>query len=349
MTKLGPVMIDIDGIELTPDDRTLLKNPLTGGVILFTRNFESPAQVSHLINEIKSLREPSLLIAIDHEGGRVQRFKEPFTHIPALNILGQRYDVEPETALQHARTFGWLTAIELLTFNIDFSFTPVLDVDYGISNVIGNRAFHQQPGIIAKLAAAYIDGLHDAGMASTGKHFPGHGGVSADSHTDIPVDKRPLNILLENDIVPFEQLIPQHLDAIMPAHVIYEAITKEPAGFSSFWLKEILREKLKFEGVIFSDDLDMKGASSISDSYTVRAETALNAGCDMVLVCNNRKAAIEVLENLDFTISEQSYHRLLKMRGRTILNTEYTVSEQWDKLVETDAWQQAVKIISEYM
>lgn len=348
MTKLGPVMIDIEGIELTSEDRTLLNNPLTGGVILFTRNFKSPEQVRQLINGIRSLRDPALLIAIDHEGGRVQRFKEPFTHIPALHILGERYDVDSTVALQHAKIFGWLTAIELLAFNIDFSFTPVLDVDYGISAVIGDRAFHQKPEVIALLAAAYIEGMHDAGMASTGKHFPGHGGVSADSHTAIPVDTRPLNTILENDIVPFEKLIPKHLDGIMPAHVIYDAIANEPAGFSSFWLKEILREKLKFNGVIFSDDLDMQGASCISDSYAIRAETALNAGCDMVLICNNRPAADDILTNLNFEIPEVSYQRLLKMRGKIMDSSNAVDNPRWDKLIQTVAWQQAMTVIAEY-
>lgn len=348
MTLLGPVMIDIEGVDLSEEDRTLLDNPLTGGVILFTRNFESAEQLYELVNEIKSLRDPALLIAIDHEGGRVQRFKQPFTHIPALNLLGRKYDSQPEIAIQHAKIFGWLTSIELLTFKIDFSFTPVLDVDYGISAVIGDRAFHKNPDIIARLAAAYIEGMHLAGMPSTGKHFPGHGGVHADSHTDIPVDNRDLKVILENDILPFEKLVPEHLDGIMPAHVIYEKITKEPAGFSPFWLKEILRDRLRFKGVIFSDDLNMQAASSISDNYTVRAKAALKAGCDMVLICNNRPAAMEILNNLDFNINNQTHQQLLKMRGKIDLNTKYTVSQQWDKLTQTDNWQQAVSIVSEY-
>jgi len=340
MSLLGPVMVDVGDYALTDEDRTLLMNPLVGGVILFTRNFESQTQIYNLIKEIKNIRKPSLLVAIDHEGGRVQRFKDPFTIMPALNVLGKRYDENPDIALEHAEIFGWLTSIELLAFNIDFSFTPVLDVDYGVSGVIGDRAFHYSPTVIAKLATAYIKGMHAAGMVATGKHFPGHGGVSADSHTDIPIDERKLKFLFENDIIPFSELIPDSLDAIMPAHVVYENINKDPAGFSSFWLKEILRDKLKFQGVIFSDDLDMKGAGCISDDYTVRAQAALKAGCDMVLVCNNRNAASDVIQNLQYITTEQASRHLLKMRGQSILN--------WDDLVQTDHWKQAHDIVSQY-
>lgn len=340
MNLLGPVMVDVGGYALTDDDRALLLNPLVGGVILFTRNFESEPQIYNLIKSIKGIRTPSLLVAIDHEGGRVQRFKNPFTTIPALNVLGRKYDNEPEEALKHAEIFGWLTSIELLAFNLDFSFTPVLDVDYGVSGVIGDRAFHSSPEAIAILASAYIKGMHEAGMASTGKHFPGHGGVSADSHTDMPVDERDLSFLLKNDIVPFKELIPDSLDGIMPAHVVYEKINKDPAGFSSFWLKDILRDKLEFKGVIFSDDLDMKGASCISEDYTTRAQAALDAGCDMVLVCNNRNAANEIVDNLDYNITKQTSEHLLKMRGHESL--------EWNKLILTDKWKHAAKVISEY-
>ena len=280
------------------------------------------------------------MVAVDHEGGRVQRFKEPFTVIPALNGLGKKYDKSPQVALNDAETFGWLTAIELLSFNFDFSFTPVLDVDYGLSQVIGDRAFHHSPEVITHLAAAYISGLHKAGMASTGKHFPGHGGVTADSHVDIPVDERDLDTLRQHDMLPFKKLIPDYLDAIMPAHVIYKNINDKPAGFSSWWLKDILRDEMNFNGIIFSDDLDMQGASCISHDYSIRAESALQAGCDMVLVCNNRKAAIEVLENLDFSVTDNSSRHLLKMRGKKIMN--------WDKLIQTDEWKQAVAIVRCY-
>ena len=340
MNLLGPMMVDVDGFELTKDDHELLLNPLVGGVILFTRNFNSKEQVYNLIQTIKELRTPSLLVAIDHEGGRVQRFKDPFTTIPALRLLGEQYDKNSETALEDAQTFGWLTAIELLSFEIDFSFTPVLDVDYGMSGIIGDRAFHHSPNVIAKLAAAYIEGMHQAGMAATGKHFPGHGGVTADSHTDMPVDNRDLDYLLENDIIPFRELIPKSLDGIMPAHVVYENIDNNPAGFSSFWLKEILRDKLKFEGVIFSDDLDMKAASCLSDDYAERATAALNAGCDMALVCNNRNAATQVLDRLEYSVTEQTSQHLLKMRGKEIIS--------WDELVENELWKNAVKIVKKY-
>lgn len=340
MSFLGPVMLDLDGCCLSDEDRLLLQHPLAGGIILFTRNFESVKQLDELIEEIKALRDPALLIVVDHEGGRVQRFKETFTVIPALNVLGKKYDENTNIALQDAETFGWLTAIELLAFGIDFSFTPVLDVDYGVSQVIGDRAFHSSPEIIAELAAAYIKGLHKAGMSSTGKHFPGHGGVTADSHTDIPVDDRDLDILLSKDIIPFKYLIPDYLDAIMPAHVIYKQINDKPAGFSSYWLKDMLRDKLGFNGIIFSDDLDMQGASCISDNYTVRAQTALKAGCDMVLVCNNREAAKDVLDNLVYNVTDNSSEHLLKMRGKEVMS--------WGALIKTKEWQQAVAVILGY-
>ncbi len=340
MNLLGPVMLDLDGCCLNDEDQRLLQYPLAGGIILFTRNFKSAEQLNELIKEIKTLRDPALLIAVDHEGGRVQRFKEPFTVIPALRVLGAKYDENPDIALQDAETFGWLTAIELLAFGIDFSFTPVLDIDYGVSEVIGDRAFHSSPKIIAELAAAYIKGLHKAGMPSTGKHFPGHGGVTADSHTDIPVDERDLDTLLNKDIIPFKHLIPDYLDAIMPAHVIYQQINDKPAGFSSYWLKEMLRDKLKFNGIIFSDDLDMHGASCISDNYTVRAQTALKAGCDMVLVCNNREAAKDVFEHLVYNVTDDTSQHLLRMRGKEVMN--------WDGLIKTTQWQQAVDVVSGY-
>jgi len=340
MNLLGPVMLDINGCYLNDEDRSLLQHPMAGGVILFTRNFESAEQLFDLVKEIKVLRDPALLIAVDHEGGRVQRFKEPFTHIPALNVLGLKYDNKPDIAINDAEIFGWLTAIELLSFGIDFSFTPVLDVDFGLSTIIGDRAFHQSPEVIAILAAAYIKGLHRAGMPATGKHFPGHGGVTADSHTEIPVDKRDLEILKNNDIIPFKHLIPDYLDAIMPAHVIYENINDKPAGFSEYWLKDILRNELGFNGIIFSDDLDMQGASCISDDYNVRAVEALQAGCDMVLVCNNRDAARHVLENLDYNVMPKTSQHLLKMRGNSIMH--------WSELTQFDEWGKARNTISLY-
>ena len=340
MNLLGPVMLDLDGCCLSEEDRHLLQHPLTGGIILFTRNFESAEQLAELIKEIKALRDPALLIAVDHEGGRVQRFKDPFTVIPALNVLGKKYDKNATMALQDAEVFGWLTAIELLAFGVDFSFTPVLDVDYGVSEVIGDRAFHSSPECVTELAAAYIKGLHKAGMPSTGKHFPGHGGVTADSHTHIPVDERDLDTLLSKDILPFRKLIPDYLDAVMPAHVIYNKINARPAGFSSYWLKEMLRDKLNFNGIIFSDDLDMQGASCISDNYTVRAQTALKAGCDMVLVCNNRDAAADILNNLVYNVTDNTSWHLLKMRGKEVVS--------WDALIKTQQWQKAVAVVTSY-
>jgi len=361
MTYLGPVMIDIEGVELTDEDKNILAHPLVGGVILFTRNFDSVKQVSELINKIKALRSPELLVCIDHEGGRVQRFKDPFTHIPALNNLGIQYNKNPDKAKHHAEIFGWLTSVELLTFNIDFSFTPVLDVDYGLSGVIGDRAFHQQPEVIAELAGHYIKGMHRAGMKSTGKHFPGHGGVKADSHTDIPIDDRSLEEIQKNDMLPFKKLCPESLDGIMTAHVIYEKVINESAGFSELWLMDILRNQLKFDGVIFSDDLDMKGASVVSQHYSERAQRALKAGCDMVLVCNNREAAKQVLENLNYKVTDTTSQQLLRMRGtlknninvnnKSIKNKDVmneSISDLWQALTHSKEWIDAVNIIKQY-
>jgi len=271
-------MLDLNGVDITPEEREILSHPLVGGVILFSRNFASVAQLEALVESLHEIRSPRLLIAVDHEGGRVQRFRDGFTALPAAAHFGQVYDQNPQLGHHLAEVAGWLMAVELRAVGIDFSFAPVLDVDHGVSAVIGDRAFHQDPAVVTELARAYIKGMHEAGMAATGKHFPGHGGVEADSHTAIPVDERDYNDIYAHDILPFKRLVQHGLAAVMPAHVIYPKVDKLPAGFSSYWLKEILRQRLGFQGVIFSDDLDMQGASVIGDSYTERARVALAAG-----------------------------------------------------------------------
>ncbi|WP_077315817.1 beta-N-acetylhexosaminidase [Basilea psittacipulmonis] len=297
-TPLGPVMVDIEGYELTEHEKQRLKHPLVGSVILFTRNFQSREQLTRLCQEIHSLRDTPLLIVVDHEGGRVQRFKtDGFTHLPAMRELGRVYEQDELLALQLAQATGFILASELRACGVDFSFTPVLDLDYGRSDVIGNRAFHADPKVVSLLSRALIQGLSDSGMASCGKHFPGHGYVNADSHTHVPIDDRSFEEIYEKDVKPYIALGNLSLPAIMPAHVIYEKVDSQPAGFSKFWVQKILREQLAYQGVIFSDDLTMEGASVAGDIHD-RAKAAFHAGCDMVLVCNRPDLADELLEKL---------------------------------------------------
>ncbi len=294
-TAPGPVMLDVAGFELDAEDRELLAHPSVGGLILFARNFADARQLQALTEAIHSVRRPPLLIAVDHEGGRVQRFRtDGFTHLPAMRALGLRYEADAQAALAEARSAGFVLAAELRALGVDLSFTPVLDLDFGRSGVIGDRAFHRDPAIVAPLAGALAEGLRAAGMKSVGKHFPGHGFVEADSHVAIPVDERDFDTIWRTDIQPYLQL-GQQIDAVMPAHVIYPAVDSMPAGFSRKWVQDILRERLAFNGVVFSDDLSMEGASVAGD-VVARAQAAWQAGCDMVLVCNARAMAVELID-----------------------------------------------------
>lgn len=286
----GPLMIDIAGLELTDLDRERLSHPLVGGLILFGRNYQSPEQLSRLCAEVHALRSPPLPIAIDHEGGRVQRCREGFTRLPPMRRLGELWEENPDETLNAANDLGYVLAAELRRCGVDLSFTPVLDLDWGRSGVIGNRAFHGDPRVVIKLAGALISGLRRAGMAACGKHFPGHGWAEADSHVAIPLDERTLAELAP-DIEPYRQLA---LDAVMPAHVIYPAVDSRPAGFSPVWIGK-LRNELGFDGVIFSDDLSMQGAA-IAGDIVARVSAAWDAGCDMLLVCNAPDDVGEVLE-----------------------------------------------------
>src|SRR5882672_8819555 len=310
---LGPVMLDAAGLQLTAEEKELLRHPEVGGVILFARNFQSPKQLIALTTEIRALRRPELLIAVDHEGGRVQRFQEGFTRIPPMRLLGERWEADTAQARALAEATGYVVAVELRTHGVDFSFAPVLDVDFGSSSIIGDRAFSDEPAVIAALAAAFVAGLTTGGSASVGKHFPGHGYVKADSHVDVPVDERELGEIEAADLLPYRDLIGRGLGGIMPAHVIYPKVDKAPAGFSRVWLKEVLRGRLGFGGMIFSDDLSMEGAS-VAGGVVQRAEAALAAGCDMILVCNAPQAAAEVLDGLKTRPLDRA--RAERMRGK---------------------------------
>jgi len=289
---LGPVMLDLEALSLTAEERDLLLRPEVGGVILFARNIASAAQVRTLCDDIRRLR-PDLLLAVDQEGGRVQRLRKGVTRLPSMGRLGRDFAQHPEVTLRLCQDAGWLLGMEMAACGLDLSFAPVLDVDGGNSSVIGDRSFSSDPLAVARLGRAFLDGLHEAGMVAVGKHFPGHGGVAADSHHELPVDGRPLETLRRHDLLPFADLAPR-LDAVMPAHVVYSAFDSRPAGFSPLWLG-MLRQSLGFKGVIFSDDLSMAGAASVGTPAD-RARVALAAGCDMLLVCNDRAAALEVLE-----------------------------------------------------
>jgi beta-N-acetylhexosaminidase len=308
----GPVMLDVSGQELDAQDRERLVHPLVGGVILFARNYDSPAQLAALTASIRALRDPAPVIAVDHEGGRVQRFRAGFTAIPPMRTLGELWDRDVAAAATETERLGRVIACELAEHGIDFSFTPVLDLDYGASGVIGDRAFHRNANAVAHLAAALCRGLRAGGSAAVAKHFPGHGFVAADSHHKISVDERPLDALLKDDLVPFGALIEQGLEAIMPAHVVYPAVDAQPAGFSRVWLQEILRGRLGFDGMIFSDDLSMAGAHGVGD-IVARADAAWAAGCDMVLVCNDPASADALLAQWQCAFNPVLNRRLERM------------------------------------
>lgn len=311
--SLGPVMIDLEGTALTAEDRELIAHPQTGGVILFTRNFADRVQLAALIAAIRAVKKPPVLVAVDQEGGRVQRFKDPFVRLPALRDIGRLYDRDADAALALAQDAAWLMAAELRAVGVDLSFAPVVDLDHGVSTVIGDRAFHSDPDIVATLARAYVRGMDEAGMVATAKHFPGHGAVAADSHVTLPVDRRPA-AALRDDLKPFKRLLNAGLTALMTAHVVYADFDPQPASFSRRWLQGVLRGKYGYDGAIFSDDLSMAGAAVLGD-IAARADAALAAGCDMLPVCNDRAAAAALLEHLEGHLDPVSRLRLARLHG----------------------------------
>jgi beta-L-N-acetylhexosaminidase len=312
----GPVVVDVQGLHLTDAERRRLRHPLVGGVILFARNYQSPGQLRALTDEIHACRTPPLLVAVDHEGGRVQRFREGFSAIPAMRTLGERWDQDVLAACREATDIGRKMGEELRAVGVDFTFAPVLDLDRGRSSVIGTRAFHSDSRVVAMLARCLTHGLLLAGMANCGKHFPGHGFADADSHVAMPVDERSLDEILADDAAPYAWL-GAALTAVMPAHVIYPQVDRKPAGFSKRWLQTILRRRLGFDGLIFSDDLTME-AATVAGGITARATAALKAGCDMVLVCNRPDLADELLASLEPPANPHLQRRLDALRPRVM-------------------------------
>ncbi len=326
-SSFGPVILDILGAELTSEEKEILQHPLVSGVILFSRNYSDPKQIHDLCRQIRSARKKPLIISVDHEGGRVQRFREGFTRIPAMGLISQ---ASSHDQLNIAKAAGWVMAAELLSVGIDLSFAPVLDLDKGICPAIGDRSFSNDPAQVIQLAMSVMQGMSAAGMVATGKHFPGHGSVNVDSHEETPVDKRSFAEIEADDLKPFVHTIQNNIAALMPAHIIFPEVDDKPVGFSSVWLQEILRKKLGFQGVIFSDDLNMKGASFAGD-YASRAESALSAGCDIVLICNNRHGAIQILDKLPqvYTLCESKFRVL---QGR--------FNQNFQALQQTAAWKE---------
>jgi len=349
MTQHAPVVLDVAGTTLTKADRQRLKHPLTGGLILFARNWESRAQLVELTSQIKKVR-PDVLICVDHEGGRVQRFRtDGFTALPAMRVLGEMWMKDPLAATDAATAAGHVLAAELRACGVDLSFTPVLDLDFGASSVIGDRSFHRDPRVAALLAKSLMHGLLRAGMVNCGKHFPGHGYVKADSHVAVPVDKRSLKAVLADDAKPYEWLSTS-LTAVMPAHVIYPKVDGHPAGFSPRWLKDILRGQMGFTGAIFSDDLSMEGARHLEGgmlTYAEAASVALNAGCDLVLLCNQSvdggQAVDELLAGLQAAAAAGHWHPDPDSDQRRLALLPQTPPLPWDDLMHDPVYQRALE------
>lgn len=351
MTEHAPLILDVAGKELTDADRRRLAHPLTGGVILFSRNWEDRVQLLQLTSSIKAVRD-DLLICVDHEGGRVQRFRtDGFTHVPPMRALGELWMKDALAATNAATACGYVLGAELRACGVDFSFTPVLDLDHGESGVIGDRAFHRDPRVAALLAKSLMHGLLQAGMANCGKHFPGHGFVKADSHTEVPIDRRSLKAILADDAAPYPWLSTT-LTSVMPAHVIYPKVDSRPAGFSQRWLQDILRRQMRFGGAIFSDDLSMEGARRLDGQlvgYTDAAIAALAAGCDMVLLCNQSigdgRAVDELIDGLDKAQAQGLWQPSVDSESRRVALLPETLPQPWDELMLQPAYMQALDLL----
>jgi len=336
---LGPLMVDLKGPELDAEEREMLAHPLVGSVILFTRNYVDPAQLEYLTTAIHAVRQPALVVAVDQEGGRVQRFRQGFSHLPPVHRIGQEYDLDKARGLELARELGWLMAAELRACGVDLSFAPCVDLDYGVSEVIGDRAFHARASAVAELAVAYMHGMRDAGMAATAKHFPGHGAVVADSHHALPVDRRAL-VDLEDDLAPYRSLIANHLPGVMVAHVAFPEVDAQPASLSARWIRGVLREELGFRGIVFSDDLSMGGAAACG-GIVARSHAALEAGCDVLAVCNDRPAVTTLLERLRVAPDPAMHLRLARLRGRESLPQS--------ALLASDTWRRSQRALARCM
>ena len=330
--SLGPLLVDVAGTILTNEDRELLRHPLVGGVILFTRNYHDVEQLQSLVTDIHGLRTPPLLVTVDHEGGRVQRFREGFTQLPPARLFGQMHDRDPKQAARLTESSAWLLAAELRACGVDLSFAPVVDLDYGVSSVIGDRAFHSDPAVVAELARSWLLGMRHAGMGACAKHFPGHGAVQGDSHLMLPVDPRTQEAIRHKDMVPYQRLFRLDLPSVMMAHVVYEQVDEQPASLSKRWIQGELRKASRFGGAVFCDDLSMRGAEKAGD-YLDRAMAALEAGCDMLPVCNNRAGVVTILDGLKTPPNPVSQWRLTRLHGTETLS--------WEALHASPEWQQA--------
>lgn len=342
MSISGPIVLDLKGLHLDAEEREILQHPLVSGIVLFARNYESPTQVAELCHAVRAAVARPFLIAVDQEGGRVQRFQQGFTKLPPMRQLGHFYETNPEQALVTATACGWLMAAELFSVGVNCSFAPVIDLDIENNAAIGNRAFHSDPAIVVKLAKALIQGMHTVGMVATGKHFPGHGSVAPDSHKTMPVDQRDYKAIQSLDMQTFAALIKENLlDAVMPAHILFPQVDGHPVGFSQHWLRTVLRKELNFQGVIVSDDLNMEGAA-IAGDYISRAKAALDAGCDLALICNNRPAAIAILDHLP----QEQY--LLKNEKVKIMQKPPT-TKSYSELRELAEWKEKHERVTSFV